>query len=545
MGHSNETTARQRVAVIVGAGPAGLTAAYELLDRTDVHPVIYEMSGDIGGISKTVDYKGNRIDLGGHRFFSKSDKVMQWWQNILPLQGAPAKDDLALGRKVPLAETASRRRIREPQPRITPAPDPEATDEVMLVRGRLSRIFFTRKLFDYPITLSATTLAKLGAWRSTKIAASYIAAQLRQIRPETTLEHFFTNRFGGELYRTFFRDYTQKVWGMPCSQISPEWGAQRVKGLSLTKAVVHALKGLVSRDSSVDQKSTETSLIGQFLYPKLGPGQMWEEVARQVREAGGEILMRRRVVGITLDGERVTAVTVRNEETGATETRQADYVLSTMPIKELVAALGDGVPKEVRRVADGLCYRDFMTVGLLLRKLKLRADERHPTVHGSIADNWIYIQDGDVDVGRLQVFNNWSPYMVADENTIWLGTEYFCQEGDALWSRPNEEMAAHAVEELAKVGIIDPDDVLDAAVLRMPKAYPAYFGTYDQIDVVRRYTDSIQNLFLIGRNGMHRYNNQDHSMLSAMEAVRSIANGITSKDAIWSVNTEQEYHEEK
>ncbi|NLH47556.1 MAG: NAD(P)/FAD-dependent oxidoreductase [Myxococcales bacterium] len=532
------------IAVIIGAGPAGLTAAYELLDQTEIKPLVLEASGDLGGLSKTVEYHGNRIDIGGHRFFSKSDAVMRWWQNLLPLQGAPAVDDRLLGRNIPLAGSATQRPLGAAQAVTTPAPDPEQTDRVMLWRGRVSRILFLRKLFQYPVTLSPDTLLKMGLFRTFKVGMSYLASRLRPIRPEKSLEDFFINRFGQELYRTFFQSYTEKVWGVPCRRIGPDWGAQRVKGLSLFGAIGHALKRIFRRDRSLAQKHTETSLIDQFLYPKFGPGQMWEEVGRAVQGAGGEIRLHCQVVGLRLEQGKMVAARVRDRRTGAETDVPGDYFFSSMPLAELIGQMDGEVPPAVREVAAGLQYRDFLTVGVLLNRLLLKNDSATPTLNNLVPDNWMYIQDGDVVMGRLQIFNNWSPYLVKDPQTVWLGVEYFCNEGDSLWTRPDDEMAAQAVRELASLGIVDPADVLDRVVIRMPKAYPAYFGTWKRLAEIRRFTDAIPNLFLIGRNGMHKYNNQDHSMLTAMAAVECLRSGGT-KDKIWDVNTEEEYHEEK
>ena len=323
-----------KIAVIIGAGPAGLTAAYELSHKTDIKPIVYEMTGDIGGIAKTINYKGNRIDIGGHRFFSKSDRVMEWWQRILPLQGAPARDDILLGRDIPVSRKEG-------------APNPEKTDKVMLLRRRLSRILFLRKFFDYPISLNMNTVSNLGFFQIVRIGLSYIKVRLFPIKAEKSLEDFFINRFGKELYQTFFRDYTQKVWGVPCSQIKPEWGAQRIKGLSVTKAILHAIKGFVSKDTSVSQKNVETSLIEQFVYPKFGPGQMWEEVARIIRARGGDLYLRRKVVGIKTQGNKIVGIDLKDELTGDITTQKGDYFFSTMPVKDLIASFDREVPQEV------------------------------------------------------------------------------------------------------------------------------------------------------------------------------------------------------
>jgi protoporphyrinogen oxidase len=522
----------KKTAIIIGAGPAGLTAASELVEHTDIEPVVLEMTDDIGGISKTVNYKGNRMDIGGHRFFSKSDRVMQWWLRFFPLQGAPARDDRLLGRDVPLS----------PEPN---APDPETADRVMLSRPRVSRILYERTFYDYPISLNWNTVSNLGPGRLMKTAFSYGCAHLKPIRNVASLEDFFINRFGRELYLTFFKDYTEKVWGIACNQISPEWGQQRVRGLSLSKAVADALVRLVVRDGSVGQKKTETSLIQQFLYPKLGPGQLWEQVADYVQGKGGSVQRRRRVVGLKCRGRRIVEVRVQDPDGGEVTTLPADYVFSSMPVVDLLAAMDEVVPPAVRNVARGLMYRDFITVGLLVDRLNIRNQTKMKTVNDVIPDNWIYIQERDVKLGRLQIFNNWSPYMVQDPSKVWLGLEYFCNEGDALWSKPDGEFSQFAADELAKIGVIDRSAVLDSVVVRVPKSYPAYFGTYSQFPVIRGFVDQIENLFLVGRNGMHRYNNQDHSMLTAMAAVENIAQQVTRKDNVWDINAEQEYHEAK
>jgi protoporphyrinogen oxidase/SAM-dependent methyltransferase len=523
-----------KVAVIIGAGPAGLTAAFELLEKTNIKPIIFEQTGDIGGISKTVNYKGNRIDIGGHRFFSKSDRVMKFWVDLMPIQTSPAKDDLQLGRRLPPVERTGNIEA-----------DPQKTDKVMLIRKRLSRILFMRKFFDYPISLTIKTIVNLGIFRTFKIGVSYLMVKLAGARKEKSLEDFLINRFGKELYKTFFRDYTEKVWGVGCNKIRPEWGAQRIKGISIKMAIKHAIKAAVRRDISIGQKEVETSLISQFLYPKYGPGQLWEQVAGIVKSKSGEIHLGHKVVGIEQKGQQIISVKIKNEQTSEITSVPADFVVSSMPVKDLIEAMGQGVPEEVRKIAAGLYYRDFITVGLLVKKLKVKNDTATKTINDIVPDNWIYIQEKDVKIGRLQIFNNWSPYMAADENTVWLGLEYFCNEGDELWNMPDERFRKFAAAELEKIGIIDGGDVLDGVVIRVPKTYPAYFGSYDRFDVIRNYTDGLNNLFLIGRNGMHRYNNQDHSMLTAMTAVENIVKGIKSKDNIWQVNSEEEYHEMK
>ena len=523
-----------KIAVIAGAGPAGLTAALELLRRSDISPIVFEADTQVGGISKTISYRGNRMDLGGHRFFSKSDWVMRWWQDILPVAEGQASRDAAI-------------RINyqgEDHSLIPDSLGSPSSDAVMLVRQRLSRIFYRRRFFDYPLTLNASTIKNLGLVEALQIGLSYGRSHLKLRAPEATLEDFFINRFGSRLYRTFFKDYTEKVWGVPCSEISAEWGAQRIKGLSVAKAIGHALRSPFRSSTNASQKDTETSLIERFLYPKLGPGQMWEEVGRKVAQRGGRIHLRHRIVGIECDGLKVTAATVLDETTGSAQRVPCDHFISTMPVSDLVAFLAPpGLP--VRQIAERLPYRDFMTVGLLLRRMRTSPTSQHaPQDNGMPPDNWIYIQEPDVRIGRLQIFNNWSPALVADQSTIWLGLEYFCNAGDDLWAMDNARFIDYAAGELEKIGLIDRKDVIDGTLVRVSRAYPAYFGTYDQFDQVRAYLDGFSNLYPVGRNGMHRYNNQDHSMLAANSAVNSIINGGSDKLDIWRTNAEGEYHEE-
>lgn len=519
---------QKKIAVIIGAGPAGLTVAYELLKRTNIQPIIFEKTDRIGGLACTLNYKGNRMDVGGHRFFSKSSRVMQWWFSIFPLQKANYGD-------LDVTEFTTGN-----QKKNNNTPGQEIVNNVMLVRKRLSRILFKRKFFNYPLTLNIKTISKLGIISVVRIVISYLKAHIFPRKPEKSLEDFFINRFGNELYRTFFKDYTEKVWGVPCTQIKPDWGAQRIKELSVAKVIYHALKKLFrfNRKRDIGQRSTETSLIEYFLYPKYGPGQLWEEVASRIQVSGGELYLQHMVIGFDKVDNNIINVHVLNLKNQQKITINVDYVFSTMDIKELIASFPtEKVPAEVRLTAEELQYRDFITVGLLLSRLN--------TPNGKLPDNWIYVQESDVKLGRIQVFNNWSPYLVHDPNTIWLGLEYFCNEGDELWGMGDKSLIEFAMNELVKLGIALPNDLLDGTVLRIAKAYPAYFGGYEKFDIIKDYLNSIENLFSLGRNGMHRYNNQDHSMLTAMTAVDNIIDGITSKENIWDVNTEQEYQEIK
>jgi protoporphyrinogen oxidase len=519
-----------KTALLIGAGPAGLTAALEFLRRSDIHPIVLEASQEIGGISRTIRHNGNRIDIGGHRFFSKSDRVMNWWMDLMPPE-ATADTRHALRYQNKQRDLAASRST----------PSPETTDLVMLVRPRKSRIYFLRRFFDYPIKLTGDTLSKLGLVRTIRIGVSYLKARIFPRKVEKSLEDFLVNRFGRQLYLTFFKSYTEKVWGVPCERISAEWGAQRIKGLSLTTAILHFFKKVFasSKEQAIQQKGTETSLIEKFLYPKYGPGQLWEHVAEQIRARGGEVLLGWRATRLFVEGQSITAVEAVND-TGERRRFAADYVFSTMPVRELIDAMDTPIPAEVREVSDGLQYRDFITVGLLVNRLTVREADGGP-----LKDNWIYIQEPDVLVGRLQIFNNWSPYMVADPAKTWIGLEYFCYQTDALWKMQDEDLKKFAIAEVEKIGILRAADVVDGHVVRVPKTYPAYFGTYDRFHVIRDFLDRFRNLYLVGRNGMHKYNNQDHSMLTAMTAVDNILAGVWDKNNVWSINTEMEYHEEE
>jgi protoporphyrinogen oxidase len=517
-------------ALIIGAGPAGLTAAYELLTRTDIKPTVLELTDGIGGLSRTVNYKGNRIDIGGHRFFSKSERVMKWWLDMLPLESI-AQHSHQIAYRGQTATVCTH----------TATPGSRLEDRVMLLRSRTSRIYFERQLFGYPLQLNWDTLRKLGFTAVVRIGLSYIHALAFPIQNQRNLEQFLINRFGRELYLRFFKAYTEKVWGVPCSDISAEWGAQRIKSLSLLGMLRRTLEKFFGREApDLAQLGVETSLIERFLYPKFGPGQMWEEAASRIRSLGGAILMNWRVDKLEHIDTRVVAVHATNTRTNESRRFEAEYVFSTMPVKELIAAMNPPAPSAIREISDGLCYREFITVGVLCKRLKLRDPAGH-----LVKDNWIYIQDPNVLVGRLQIFNNWSPALVADPSTTWIGLEYFCGETEELWLKNDDDIAELAISELVFTGILDRDDVLDTTVIRMPKAYPAYIGTYNRFSEISSWSDRFENLFLIGRNGMHRYNNQDHSMLAAMTAVDNIIANTRGRENLWTLNAEQEYHEQK
>ena len=512
-------------AVIAGAGPAGLTAAYEFMRKNDIHPIVFESSDEIGGISKTVCYKGNRMDIGGHRFFSKNIHVKSFWDEVMPLQGERSIDDILLNNnEKKLCESG---------------PDPEKIDRVMLIRERISRIFYLRNFFDYPISLKLSTFTGMGLWRTINAGIGYCSSLVVK-REEKSLEDFYINRFGKPLYKMFFEDYTEKVWGVHPSKLGADWGAQRVKGLS----IFAILKDVVNKQfGKKDTENVETSLIEQFIYPKLGPGQLWENVAHDVKQKGGEVIMNSPVTKVRIQNGKVKSI-VTGEGESAKE-YECDYFLSSMPLKDLIPALeGIEVPDEIQKICSELPYRDFITVGLLLKKLKIENTTKIKTYKNRVPDTWIYIQERDVKIGRLQVFNNWSPYLVKDyKDTVWVGLEYFCNEGDEMWNTDEAIFRKNAIAELEKIGVIDPQDVLDSVHVRVKKAYPGYWGTYYELDKVIEFLNSIENLYCIGRNGQHRYNNMDHSMLTAMITVDNIEKGVTDKNEIWSVNTESEYHE--
>ena len=514
--------------VIIGAGPAGLTAAYEILkeNKSEYDVTIVEASNDIGGISKTVKYNGNRMDIGGHRFFSKDDRVMNLWKEIMPIQGKPSFDDIKLEIEKPLEEGG---------------PNPEKEDGVMLIRNRVSRIYYKKKFFDYPISLKMQTIKNMGFFTTIRAGFSYLKACIFK-RKENSLEDFYINRFGKVLYSMFFEKYTEKLWGRHPSEISADWGSQRVKGISI-KAVIKDMFN--KKFGKKNKENTETSLIEQFWYPKYGPGHLWETLADKIESLGGKIVKNNEVKAIELDKHN-KIVSVKCDNEGKTKEIKGDVFISTMPINDLVNSFDIEVPKDIKEIANGLPFRDFMTVGVLTNKLNLKNETKIKTLGNIVPDNWIYVQDPDVTMLRMQIFNNWSPYLVKDvENKIWIGLEYTCEEGDKYWNMSDDEFTEFAVDELVSMKVINKEDVVDVHREKIKKAYPAYFDTYKDIDKVIKYLDSIDNLYCIGRNGQHRYNNMDHSMITGMEAANNIIKGISDKKNIWNVNTEKEYHESK
>ena len=511
-------------ALIIGAGPAGLTAAYELLTKArDIEVVVFEESDCFGGISKTVNYKGNRMDMGGHRFFSKITEVNEWWDNMLPMQGAPTYDDIVLKREMPVHKGG---------------PDPEKEDRVMLTRHRVSRILFDTKFYDYPISLKPETFKNFGVLTTLKVGFSYLGSMFHKL-PEDNLENFYINCFGKKLYSMFFEYYTENLWGRHPSEIDASWGAQRTKGLS----IMGILKDFFGKLFKVKNRKVNTSLIEEFKYPKLGPGQLWDVTAAEVEKLGGTIIKNAKVTKVHKNANNVLT-SLAYEKDGQEFTMEGDYFISSMPVKDLVGGMND-VPAEPARIAKGLPYRDYMTLGVLVPRINLINKTNIKTINNIVPDCWVYVQDRNVKLGRFQIYNNWSPYMIKDlEHTVWIGLEYFVNEGDEYWNMTEEEFARIGVSEMIRLGLIDsPDVVLDVHMEKVKKAYPAYFDTYDEMDKLVEYLSGIENLYCVGRNGQHRYNNIDHSMVTSFETVKNIISGTRDKTNIWSVNTEQEYHE--
>ena len=493
--------------IIIGAGPAGLTAAYTLLKESREYKVyILDENEQAGGIARTICYKGNRMDLGGHRFFSKEEAVMKWWQEIMPGNNTDA-------------------------------------DNVLLRRRRISRIYYRRKFFDYPLSLKWQTFSNMGFAKTLRAGISYLRACVNKL-PEDSLENFYINRFGKVLYKRFFESYTQKVWGRHPREIAAAWGSQRVRGLSVRTLIKDAFLKLMPKD---EESKVETSLIKAFLYPKYGPGHLWELTAEQIEAMGGEIIWNAWVTKLDSDKDEVKGLTYSDKHSQKETTIHGDIFISTMPLKDLIKGMGQKVPSGIQHIAQGLPYRDFVTIGLLVSKLKIKNLTKLKTLNSMIPDCWIYIQDEGVQLGRIQIFNNWSPYLVKDiDHTIWIGLEYFCQEGDSFWSLSEEASLEQAIQELIALGILEKkEDVLDYHRERIKKAYPAYFDTYKEIDKLRAWLNEFHNLYCIGRNGQHRYNNMDHSMMTAFEAVKHIMGEASTKEKLWDVNIEAEYHEEK
>jgi protoporphyrinogen oxidase len=463
--------------VVIGAGPAGLTAAYKLGERGHTCTV-FEADDVVGGISRTVERDGWRFDIGGHRFFTKVAEVEDFWHEILP-------------------------------------------DGEFLMRPRMSRIYYNNKFFDYPLKAS-NALGNLGIIEALRCLLSYLWARVRPPKDQSNFEGWVAARFGWRLYRIFFKTYTEKVWGVPATEIQADWAAQRIKNLSLWKAVMNAV--LPKRN----QKDI-TSLIEEFQYPKYGPGMMWEVCRDKVEAQGSKVVMETRITSIRHRGGQATSVVVEAEG-GQTE-HACSHVISSMPISALILAMDPPASPEVQAAAKGLAYRDFLTIALVVPE------------SAGFPDNWIYVHSPEVRLGRIQNFGSWSPYLVKEGRTC-LGLEYFVFEGDDLWSADDADLVELGKGELEKIGLVKATDVEAGYVVRMPKAYPVYDETYKtNVDTIRAWIDAnVPNVYPTGRNGMHRYNNQDHSMYTAMLSVENI---LGAHHDIWNVNVEEEYHEEK
>lgn len=517
----------KKIAIIIGAGPAGLTAAYELITKTEIQPIVLEANDKVGGLSKTINQSGWLFDIGPHRFFSKDQEVSRIWEEVLPLQGKPSQEDLELNREISLSDKLD-------------APDPAYTDKVMLSKNRLTRIYHSRRFFDYPIKLNLKNLKKLGLIRVIKILTTYTKIKIKPIKPEKSLEDFFINRFGRTLYQTFFKDYTEKVWGVSCKEIPKSWGAQRVKNLSITKILAEAIKQTLNPK----RQTKETSLIDRFIYPKLGAGQMYEEMAKIIKAKGGIIKTGRIVSNIKLQDNKVKFVIVKNKETGQDEEHEGDFFLSSLAIKDLVNMM-DIAPQEIKQLAEGLHYRDLILITSVYNKLKLKNDTKIKTRNNLVPDNWIYVQEQEAKMGRLDIFNNFSPWMLKNKDQVLIAAEYFCSQNDKFWQLSDQELIDFGKKEFALLDIAEENDWQKSFIHRQTKAYPAYLGTYEHFDKIKSYLNSIKNLYSIGRNGQHRYNNMDHSMLTAIKAVESIISNNHNKEEVWAVNTETDYHEKK
>ena len=503
----------QRVALIIGAGAAGISAAYVLATKSDIKPIVIESDSVIGGLARTIDFNGLKADIGPHRFFTKDESVMKLWEEILPIQGQNAKDDNILKRTVDFKNGIA---------------DPEKNDNVFLRRKRFSRIYYMQKFFDYPVKMNFKTILNLGLIRTTLAGFSYIKSCLVK-RKENNLEDFMINRFGKVLYQMFFEFYTQKVWGRHPKNISKEWGEQRIKGLSLLKTLINKFS-----------KKRETSLIEEYFYPKYGAGQMWNKMAETITQKGGEIHLNAKVIGVKIENDKVISLKV-HDKNGIYDW-YGDFIISSMPVKDLILGINT-VPEDVYKIAEGLPYRDYQLISFKVKNFNLKNNTNWETINDICPDSWIYVQDRDVNVGRIYIPKNFSPYLSDDINDTLICMEYFCDKGDKLWEMTDDDIYEFASEELIRINALKSKQDIEKSYRRkIEKAYPAYFDSYKDFDKIKGYINSIENLYMIGRNGQHKYNNMDHSTLSGIVAAKSVIENIDKK-FLWDVNTEQSYQE--
>ena len=481
--------------LIIGAGPAGLAAAFKLSENPENEVIIFEKSDRVGGLSKTLEHNGYLFDLGPHRFFTKNKEVNEFWESILP------------------------------------SPN-------MLLKDRFTRMFFNNKFFDYPLKLNYQNLNKLGFKEATNIFLSYLKARISPRQPEITLEDFYIDRFGKRLYEMFFAGYTEKVWGLPCNKIPKEWGQQRVKDLSLTKM----LSDFFTKIIGLKNKEKQVSLISQFSYPKYGSGFFYQTLADKLIKRGVKIELNTGLSEIIHEPEKIKESIGQNKNGQEIKIDNLDYVVSTMPIDELIKSLNPIAPIEIRNISDRLPYRSSIIIAILYKELKIKNDSDLITEANIIPDNWIYVQDSGVKLGRISLFNNFSKSMLKDKNLPWMSLEFFCNQNDEFWKKNDNELIAIAKEELKKIGLADPENFLTAKVVRVEKSYPAYFGAYAEFSKVKDYLDSFKNLLPCGRNGQHKYNNMDHSIAGGFAAANIIINDWNDKTALWSVNTGQDYN---
>ena len=506
----------QQAALIIGGGIAGLSCAYELVKKTDlIKPIIIESDSVIGGLARTNNYDGNFADIGPHRFFSKDNDVLAFWEDILPYQGKGASDDILLNRSMDYKNGTA---------------DPEKEDKVFLRRKRFSRIFFNKKFFDYPIKLNMTTILNMGLINTMRCGFSYIKSCFIK-RKEVTLEDFMINRFGKVLYETFFEFYTEKVWGRKPKNIDKSWGEQRIKGLSLVKAILNKFSS-----------KKETSLVEEYFYPKYGPSQMFEQMAKVIIQKGGEIHLNSKVLKINKKGNKIESLTVENKD-GIHEW-YGDYIISSMPVKDLICNMND-VDEKVYLTAQNLPYRNYQLITYLVKDFNLKNNTDWKTINNICPDSWIYIQDRNVRIGRIYIPKSFSPYLCKNIDDLLICLEYFCDKGDDLWEMSDEEIYKFGIDELLKINALNKrEDVINSYRLKVDKAYPAYFDSYKDFQTIKDFINAVNNLYCIGRNGQHKYNNMDHSTLSGIIAADIILFN-KDKDILWDVNTEQNYQETK